>query len=398
MKKFHVVSIIAVLALFCSEALFALPRFALMTGAKCGSCHVNPTGGQMRSEYGTSFSLDALPLVAHKEEDFTFNPKLTDNITIGGDFRTQFLYDMAMSPGDSVKGKNTFHAMTATLYGAVQISKKITFYFKQDFLNQSYGVLSGPEVFGVAKILPRSGYIKVGAFMPEYGWRLDDHTSYTRGGDIGFIPGGFTSNGLPFFPNYRDVGIEVGAYIDDFTLTASVLNGSGNLRKLDFTTDKAFAAKLEYIGKTEADSGINYRLGASGYVFKDYRMAGLTAGIGFGDWVLYGEMDWTDGKLNQFAGNAYVDSAKMSVAFVELDYRAIQGLWLTARYETVDPLNGIADDELALTPTTNSFSRLMLGLEFFPYSFVELRPQYHVVMEKPSLDNDRVLVQLHLWF
>ncbi|MBI3189558.1 MAG: hypothetical protein HYZ33_02805, partial [Ignavibacteriales bacterium] len=46
---------------------FAIPRFALMTGAKCGACHVNPTGGQMRTEYGSSFSVDALPIIAHKD-------------------------------------------------------------------------------------------------------------------------------------------------------------------------------------------------------------------------------------------------------------------------------------------------------------------------------------------
>ena len=36
------------------NTLFALPRFALEQGASCVSCHVNPTGGGMRNDYGSN--------------------------------------------------------------------------------------------------------------------------------------------------------------------------------------------------------------------------------------------------------------------------------------------------------------------------------------------------------
>jgi hypothetical protein len=42
--------------------------------------------------------------------------------------------------------------------------------------------------------------------------------------------------------------------------------------------------------------------------------------------------------------------------------------------------------------------RLTLGVEFFPYAFVEFRPQYRLNMESPSVGNDQALVQMHLWF
>ncbi|MBI3193678.1 MAG: hypothetical protein HYZ34_04305 [Ignavibacteriae bacterium] len=354
----------------------AIPRFALMTGAKCGACHTNPTGGQMRTEYGSSFSVDALPIAAHKDDEFTFNPKLTDNITIGGDFRTQFFYDQS--------SKTTgFHAMTTTLYGSVQLAKKILFYFKDDIINSgSYGSKVGLEAYGLMKVLPNNGYIKFGAFLPDYGWRLDDHTGFTRGG------------ALFFTPNYKDIGLELGSYFGDVFLTAGVYNGTGNEWKIDFSKDKAYTMKIEYMGKADE---LNFRIGASGYGFRSYKMGGVHAGLAFGDLIISGEMDWTNNKLlNPTSPNPIDESKNMMAAYAEVDYRAMQGLWFTGKFDMFDPLNGIGDDDVS--SATNTLKRLTFGLEYYPFSFVELRPQYRVVMETPSVDNNQALVQLHLWF
>ncbi len=393
MKKILLIPVLILLGLCINQSAYSLPRFSLMTGAKCGYCHTNPTGGQLRNDNGVTYSVETLPLAAHKEDDFLFNPKLTDNIRIGGDFRTQFLYDMAMNSNDNdtVKGKTAFHAMTASVYASINLSKKISFYFKQDILNIKYDWYNGPEIFGVAKILPQGGYIKAGVFMPEYGWRLDDHTTYTRGGDIGSNP----PLGLIFLPDYKDIGLEVGANVDAFSLTASILSGTGNRSRLTFSRDKAYTAKVEYNG-TIGDEGSNYKLGVSGYWFKSYSMGGFHAGFSHGDFVLFGEMDWTHQQISDPLLTSFGGTPNVSAAFVELDYRALQGLWITAKYDAFDPLDGVVDDEL--TPATNTVKKLIFGLEFFPYSFVELRPQYRHLIEKPSQENDQFLLQLHLWF
>ncbi|GEM_PF-398565 len=394
MKKSLLIPLLIVVGICLNQSAFSLPRFSLATGAKCGYCHTNPTGGQLRNDNGVSYSIETLPIAAHKEDDFLLNPKLTDNIRVGADFRTQFLYDMGMDPNDSVKGKSSFHAMTATVYGSVTLSKKVSVFFKQDLLGTNYGAYSGPEIYGVAKILPQGGYIKAGLFMPDYGWRIDDHTSYTRGGDIGFFPAGSFTQGLFFTPDYKDIGIEAGVNVDAFSLTASILNGTGDRRKISFSKDKAYTAKLEYMNTT-GDDGVNYRLGVSGYWFKEYSMGGFHAGLSYGDFVLLCEMDFTHQQLtNPLA--SFAGTPNVSAAFIEVDYRAMQGLWLTAKYDAFDPLNGVSDDDL--TPTTNTVKKLIFGLEFFPYSFVELRPQYRHLVESPSSENDQFLVQLHLWF
>ena len=45
------------------NTLLALPRFAIQNGTNCISCHINPTGGALRNDYGTNIvSIDELPL------------------------------------------------------------------------------------------------------------------------------------------------------------------------------------------------------------------------------------------------------------------------------------------------------------------------------------------------
>jgi hypothetical protein len=73
----------------------------------------------------------------------------------------------------------------------------------------------------------------------------------------------------------------------------------------------------------------------------------------------------------------------------EIDYRATQGLWFLGMFDIFDPIQGIEGTDK---------KRVTLGIEFFPYSFVELRPQYRLNIEDPSVSNDQALVQMHLWF
>ena len=373
---------------------FALPRFALMTGAKCGSCHVNPTGGQMRNEYGITVSQDKIPLEALKDSDFVFSSKLSDNISIGGDYRSQFIYD-------GLSKNTTFQSMTASIYGAVNLSRKFTFFFKQDIVNGTYGglyggVFGGTEVFGIAKVLPNGGYIKGGTFLPDYGWRYDDHTAYVRGGDIGFTGAGFRP-GLIFVPNYKDIGMEVGINIENLSITSGLFNGSGHTDPISIGIhpDKAYVGKITYSGSA---SNWNYRLGVSGYGFRSYKMGGVHAGVGINDLVLLGEIDWTHENLDVNVS----PEPKVLVGFnsmallAEADYRAIQGLWLIGRFEMFDPQQGAGDDPAG--DPLNSIKRVTAGLEFFPYSFVEIRPQYRFTIETPNTSNDVALVQMHLWF
>ena len=275
--------------------------------------------------------------------------------------------------------------MTTGIYGSVHINKKYYFYFKQDLVNPGYAPLTGPELFGLAKVLPGGWYVKGGVFMPNFGWRLDDHTAYTRGGDLGYVNGNFFQQGLLFIPNYKDVGIEVGGYLGDLFITGGVFNGDGNVQQISMKKSKAFAVKAEYSGTL---SEVNFTIGVSGYNYDPMSMAGINAGFGIGDFTLLGEFDVTKNYMTDLILNPGGNSM---AAHGEIDYRILQGVWIVGMYDIFDPVQGHTDTNI---------SRITVGAEFFPYSFVELRPQYRHAKDENNagVTNDQLLVQMHLFF
>ncbi len=337
----------------------------------------------MRNRYGLTFGVGALTMSAHNDsagadDGGTFDPRLGESVSLGGDLRTQYI-------GESAGGTSTFHMMTASLYGGVRLSRDISAYVRFDLVNPAYGERSGPEVFVLARVLPGRWYLKAGDFLPAFGIRTDDHTGYTRGGDLGSIPGAVALPGLIFTPNYKDIGLEVGGSAGDLEVSAAVMNGTGNAARLDFRDAKAFILRLEYAASV---AGAYVVVGSSGYHYDAYRMGGVHAGIGTDFLALYGEADFTKHRI-AFSGFAIDRSADQMAAFLEADVRIARGIWLTGKVDRFDPARGTPSDE---------FTRYTVGLELFPWPFIELRPQLRLADEPAGVDNNSALVQLHAWF
>ena len=75
-----------------SEFNYSVPSYAVRLGDKCIDCPYNPTGEIIRNENGWNFGMNILSAVSPREQNFVMTPKIGDNITIGLDYRTQFLY------------------------------------------------------------------------------------------------------------------------------------------------------------------------------------------------------------------------------------------------------------------------------------------------------------------
>ncbi|MFO7448230.1 MAG: hypothetical protein R6W90_17865 [Ignavibacteriaceae bacterium] len=378
MKSFKCVILLLSLV-FISES-FALPRFSLRTQSNCIDCHVNPTGGGMRNSRGWNVGKNTLP-IRTTDKDFEMSNKLNENISLGLDFRGNFLMMM-----DSGSTKSDFQRMAGTIYTDLQLSDEIDIYARYDFVWQIW------EAYGVAKILPNGGYIKGGSFTPNFGIRLDDHTAYTRGGDLGIVTetGGMGNRGLIYEPRYIETGVEAGIGITDFAFVTASVGNSRSPRV--FISDPTYTASLhiqpdvgETIGLFFGGSFASFkteRLNSSFQaIYPNVNMFGGYAGIGMGNFTLIGEYDIADGYL--------ADDTKTNVIMIEASYPIIQGIEAVARYDMFDPDSDLSDDE---------HSRLVLGFEIFPYSFIEVRPQFRLQMEEPSVENNSVVVQVHLYY
>jgi hypothetical protein len=355
-----------ILLLGIANTTTALPRFAIMTGMQCINCHVNPTGGELRNSYGGSdFVNDHLRLIPAHGNDFDFDPKVNDNILIGGDVRFQYLYDGSTS-------KTTFQSMEGSIYSRIRLYTSTDFYVKYDLVNSAY------EAYGLYDFNSGNSYVKVGAFLPSYGIQLDDHTAFTRGGNFGYLQG-IPQVGLIFFPDYRDLGVEVGSKLNNFFITVGATNGDAT-SNINFNSKKAFIGRVEYLKK----GIVNFMLGSSAYLTSLTKLYGLHAGLGIDrHLVILSEFDWAK-SLPTLSPNE-----RSTAAFVEVSYNLMNGVFFVGRFDYFRNLTG-----------GQIYTRYIIGADIFPIPHFDFMPQ--IRLNTTNISNApqpvEALIQSHIYF
>src|SRR4030095_1390820 len=101
--------------IFVSGRVYSYPKFAAYTGGKCQDCHVNPTGGGMRKEWGVKYSKLNLFLKTFEKANKTtdIDPQLSKGISVGADMR--FLF-MDSQTGEGNPNLNSFFQMQGDMY------------------------------------------------------------------------------------------------------------------------------------------------------------------------------------------------------------------------------------------------------------------------------------------
>ncbi len=348
---------------FFTIELLAIPRFAIMRGNQCRDCHSNPTGGVIRNEDGWNYGKNNLRLLRKSEIDLS--NKLNENISIGFDFRFQYLYSQELKRTD-------FHKMAGGVYSNFDLSEELSFITTYDLYRGYF------EGYGILRVLPLDGYIKVGSFYPNFGIRLDDHTAYTRSGDAGLLSSA-SSNGLIFESGYSQTGVEVGLFPTDFS---SVTISAGQ-DKYPFRSD------LSYIGRFEVSPSfdfLNLLFGSSYGIFRKnhdkFNLLSVFGGFGFRNFSFLSEFVSAKDYINP--------EIKSRFWMFETSYRIRNGIDFVARYDRI---------VLDLNQRGNYSSHIIIGFDFYPYSFVEIKPQYRINLERPKVEkNNSFVLQFHFWY
>jgi hypothetical protein len=179
------VTLLAVLA--SAAAAGAEPRFLSKQYTRCTTCHVSPTGGALLSAYGRALSHRELsttgaPAAAGDvepkpgEESFLWNAlgEALGPVQMGVNLRPSHLrYDFAGFSSD----RNLL--MTADVQAAVRVSDWVLFGQIGRELEEDGFTLDSSEYW--AGWQPEEGVgFRGGRFLPAYGVRFADHTSYNR--------------------------------------------------------------------------------------------------------------------------------------------------------------------------------------------------------------------------
>lgn len=341
----------------------AMPRYSARYQKSCDLCHVNPTGGGLRTMYATQRLVP--DEIAWSKGDSTWKmpePMIGKQLLIGTDFREMHV------GSDQVGQRLNWFLMQADLYFAFQFEPRVTLYYDRGQSN-SY------ELFGLGYLTPEL-YVKAGRFVPSYGWKFDDHTMYVRS-ELGFMP-----------PANSDVGIEAGWLPGALDVQVDLVNGS---RGSISDTDPKQAEALNAVWRWHAGP-VGAALGASGYHHPtnghDEDMAGPYGYLSYRRLTWIGEGDVV---RNKDKGGPEVQAVAASN---EVSYALTQGFDLMGTYDFFDP-----DRKQG----TGAKSRWGGGLFFMPRPYVTLqgiarRTTFENGVAYSGQDFWEYLFQLHLLY
>ena len=393
-------------ALILTSIASAEPYYSVLFGQSCFLCHQNPSGRGLRSTYGSQFFAPRYQ-PTWKPDDSTLarmSPMLTPAILIGADFRTIYMAEDAPVSGQGSGFSAPFstntgsdNQMNATIYLAFQPTDRISLRYTQDLVGDFYGVRRF-EAFGMAHVLPFHGYVKVGQFQENYGWAFSDHTAYVRTGLWEGYSGSVTSPPIP--PRYG-VGGEVGiapynvSITGSFTQTAEPVGEPGPADSQKRWTARIMAQQgIEKLG-LEFTGGVSGRYqpvfgdettrekwwgGFGGIGWQGIAdVMGCKSGFGFLTTAALFEYDrkaWTPTVPGPSVISAY--------STTQLSVMVHPGVWVLGAYDWLDN-TGKKDG--------NEARRTSVGLQFFPWPWVDLSPVYRLYKPPTTSSGQRARIR-----
>jgi hypothetical protein len=338
----------------------AEPYLAVQEGYKCNVCHVNPTGGGLRNEFGLTYAKVLLPADTLDNALDSWNGKITDRLRVGGDLRA----DWTRNTAPNTPSQQAFSLEQLRVYADLTIiPDRLGIYVDEQIApngsqNEEAYVRYGNTTNGF--------YIKGGQFYLPFGWRLQDQTAFVR--EVTGISMATPDKGV-------EVGYEHSAWSAQFDLTNGASNataGSG----YQITSQVVYSKPIWRVGiagsSTQSNAG-------------DRHVGGLFAGLKTGPigWLAEGDIVHDD---------SFPGGRTLAVGLLEGDWRIRKGhnLKLTAEYS--DPDRSVRNDQQ---------TRYSIVYEYTPLPFLQLRAGYRHYSGIPQNNQENqqlILFELHGYF
>jgi hypothetical protein len=355
-------AICAVLSLI-SVVAHAEPYLAARMGMKCVQCHVNPTGGGLRSAFGNVYANTQMParrLLDDQAEQWT--GLIGKHVAVGGNVRAN--YDRVDVPDTRHTSEFDLEEARAFLDVAV-IPGRLSIYVDE---RVAPGTAENMEANVRFWMRESELYVKAGKMYLPFGWRLEDDTAFVR--QVSGIGMTVPDNGV-------EIGWERGPYSAQLAISNGTAGGPED------NNGKQGSFRGEYVQSI-------WRFGASAS-FNDSDLGdkgayALHGAIRTGPIVWLGEVDYIDDKSLGAAGR------KQLVSLAEANWLIRQGHNLKLTYEYFEPDDDVDEDEQI---------RGSLVYELTPLEFLQLRVGARVYDGIPQNDlqnRQQYFVQLHGFF
>jgi hypothetical protein len=338
----------------------AEPYLAVQEGYKCNVCHVNPTGGGLRNNFGTLYAKTLLPAQSAGGALDAWTGRLIDAVRIGGDLRAEW----SNSTVPNSPSQQQFALEQFRLYADVAvIPDRLGLYIDEQVAPNSAQNMEAYVRYGNSN---DGLYFKGGQFYLPFGWRLQDQTAFVR--EVSGISMTTPEQGV-------EMGYEHAAWSAQLDLTNVPASGAGAKAGHQVTDQLVFVQPL-------------WRLGAATSVTQsdgNRRVGGLFAGLRTGPVGWLGEYDLV--RDESFPGGR-----SLRGGLLEADWRILKGHNLKLTAESYDPNRAVRENQQA---------RYSIVYEFTPIPFLQLRAGYRRYRGIPQSDVENQhlsFVELHGYF
>ena len=346
----------------------AEPYLAVQTGLKCMTCHVNPTGGGLRTQYGNVFAQTLLPQQHIDTGTDLWTGDVTKFFRVGGDLR----FDGTLTTVPNTKSVNTFTLDQARVYmEANVIPERLLVYV--DELVAPGGALNR-EAYGVYWSANHDWYIKGGQMYLPFGWRLQDQSAFI-----------LTASGINM--TSPDQGVELGWERGHWDAQIAISNGTGGSSSSGGDNGKQYSGQLIWV-----DSA--WRVGGAAN-FNNKSVGNKSAFALFGG-VRTGPIEWlAQGELiddKSITEGTTTNGQRQAVTLVEANWTIMKGNNLKITSEWFDPDRNVSN---------NDETRWSVVYEWTPIQFVQLRGGARFQDGIPQINTQHThlyFVELHGFF
>lgn len=350
------------LLFFAAFNVHAEPYLAVQLGLKCGQCHVNPTGGGLRTTFGDIFAQTVLPAQHLDTPLDNWTGQVGQYLRVGGDLR----FDASVTQVPQARSVQQFALQQTRVYlEAEVIPNRLLAYVDEQV---APGGALNREAYVAYWSATHDWYLRAGQMYLPFGLRLQDQGAFI-----------LTTTGINM--TTPDHGVEFGWERGHWDAQLAVSNGTaggavtGNGKQ--YSTQLAFVESRWRVGLA---ANRNAQPGGAKNAF------GIFGGLRTGPIAWLGQAEITD---DQSIAN---NQGKQLATLAEANWLIARGNNLKITNEFLNPNRAVPNGEQ---------TRWSLVYELTPIQFVQIRAglRRNDGIPQANVEHQRLyFIELHGYF